>query len=200
MPAKKSWIGKRFGKLLVIQEMPNGKVKTQCDCGAVTVVSRGNLTNLHTKSCGCLRGKNLYKHGNSYKPEYKTWRSMIDRCTNVKNKSYKDYGGRGITVCREWLESFDVFFFDMGNRPGNSYSIDRIDNNKGYSKINCRWATRSQQQKNKRAPKERSGLKITGPDVLHIKGLRDICALSFVAIGSLYHVSESTVRHAYYNR
>lgn len=84
-------------------------------------------------------------------PEYNVWISMRRRCMCETDKSYPDYGGRGITICRRW-DSFPAFLEDMGKRPSLDHSIDRIDNNAGYYPGNCRWATRSQQQKNKRPP------------------------------------------------
>jgi len=80
--------------------------------------------------------------------EYQCWRDMKRRCYDPQHKNYKGYGGRGITVCDRWLNSFDDFVFDMGLRPSPEYSIDRIDNSKGYYIENCRWATRSEQSRN----------------------------------------------------
>jgi hypothetical protein len=92
-----------------------------------------------------------YKHGGYLGgkeiPEHYTWRTMLARCTNPKNKQYPLYGGRGITVCARWLD-YANFLADMGSRP-EGMSLDRVDNNKGYAPDNCRWATRSQQQRNK---------------------------------------------------
>ena len=89
-------------------------------------------------------------HGMSYSPEYETWKRLKQRCGNKNNTSYKNYGGRGIAVCDKWKNSFEYFFKDMGKRPTNKYTLDRINNDLGYFKKNCRWATRSQQNRNHR--------------------------------------------------
>jgi hypothetical protein len=89
------------------------------------------------------------KHGGRNTPEYRSWHSMRDRCLCKTNRAYPDYGGRGITVCARWND-FAKFIADMGQRPSLEHSIDRIDNDRGYEPGNCRWATRSQQQRNRR--------------------------------------------------
>lgn len=89
------------------------------------------------------------KHGLSHLPEYYVWKAMIDRCYNPKNKTYHRYGGRGITVCDRWRHSFENFLADMGRRPSNAYSLNRIDNDGNYEKINCEWATCTAQQNNR---------------------------------------------------
>lgn len=129
-----------------------------CDCGKEVIANTGNLNNGHTKSCGCLRTETIIKlsttHGQSTiktTPEYNTWRSMYARCYNKQNKSYKNYGKRGISVCKRWRFSFENFFADMGNKPSNIHSLDRYPNNNGnYKKSNCRWATPRQQSNNRR--------------------------------------------------
>lgn len=91
------------------------------------------------------------KHGLGKSIEYNTWHSMKQRCTNPKNTNYKNYGAKGISICDRWLESFANFYKDMGNRPDVTYTLDRVDNRKGYSPDNCRWATPYQQIVNRGA-------------------------------------------------
>lgn len=96
----------------------------------------------------------MTKHGHSKRGRwskiYRAWADIIQRCTNSNNKQWKNYGGRGIIICDRWLYSFTNFLKDMGKPPGSEYSIDRIDNNKGYYKENCQWATPKQQARNTR--------------------------------------------------
>jgi hypothetical protein len=111
---------------------------------------------------GCLNtsGKTYEKHNYVGTKEYTSWSNMRRRCYDKNNKSYKNYGGRGITVCDRWNDSFLLFIEDMGEKPSIDYSLDRIDNNKGYSKENCRWADRTTQNKNQRLRKDnKSGVK-----------------------------------------
>jgi hypothetical protein len=132
-------------------------VLCQCKCGKTTVVRVELIAREGNSSCGCHR-KEFYtrprEKGKTNKtrnlPEYHTWRTMKDRCLNPNNHNYKGYGGRGITVSSEWAESFDRFLLDMGKRPSDKHSLDRIDNEKGYNKENCRWADTYQQSTNKR--------------------------------------------------
>lgn len=153
MPRLINLIGQKFGKLTAIKRIDNNQCSTnkwlcECECKQEKVVTENNLTNGNTNSCGCLKIKHGHNKNGKQSIKYKSWSSMVQRCTNINNRRYKEYGGKGIAVCEEWLQ-FEIFDKDMpGWKP--ELQIDRINNNQGYCKENCRWATRKQQQRNKR--------------------------------------------------
>lgn len=138
--------GKRFGRLMVIAKNDStGERSTWecvCDCGNKATVRGDSLKSGNTQSCGCLHKDAITKHGDSRKTNslYVTWKNMIKRCTDQNHKAWMNYGGRGITVCDEWKE-YAQYKKDMGERPFPKAQVDRINNNKGYSKDNCRWVS-----------------------------------------------------------
>jgi len=127
----------------------------ECSCGETREVREDSLKARDSLYCiRCKARKNRAqatpKHGRTGTAEYRVWDAMIQRCTNSRTKAYKNYGGRGITVCYRWRFSFEAFCKDMGERPSDTHTIDRIDNDRGYFQGNCRWATRSEQSRNHR--------------------------------------------------
>lgn len=151
--------GKKFGSLTAIKLIEKEKDgflwEFKCDCGAKVVMYDGMIKCGVVKDCGCGESnpKNIEISEweiNARKKLYKKYLSMKERCCNKRSEIYKRYGGRGIKICKEWLDSFDDFYnWAIGNGWVDGKSIDRINNKKGYSPSNCRWATKQEQERNK---------------------------------------------------
>lgn len=167
-----SMTGRVFGRWTVVgpgspRIRANGKRRAMwlclCSCGSLRLVDQSNLLSGGSLSCGCYHSEvvtaSQTTHGCSPlgRPtaEYRAWQAMINRCTNPNYKSWKHYGGRGITVCQRWLDGFQNFLEDMGLRPEDKQTLDRKNTNGNYEPDNCRWATWVEQANNKR-PKQKA--------------------------------------------
>lgn len=153
-------VGYRFGKLSVIArvEPPIGRTKfvCNCDCGNQTIANGEDIKSGNTTSCGCVKKVIGYtsnlKHGGAsgkFSGAYRSWRSMKQRCKDPNSRGWREYGAVGVTVCDRWLESFENFYADMGDRP-EGYSLERINVFDGYYPANCKWIPLKDQIKNQR--------------------------------------------------
>lgn len=165
-------VGDIFGRLTVLELIPGhlqprrvrNRARVRCGCGAESIVRSSHLVSGNTLSCGCLRrelsaarlarfrvhGQTDQENKRHYTPEYIAWLNAKARVTNPRRQCWKNYGGRGIRMAAEWLHDFAAFFAHIGLRPGSGYTLDRIDNDRGYEPGNVRWATRLVQRHNRR--------------------------------------------------
>ena len=198
MPSIRDWTGKRQGKLLVIRQVDSrsdGQAmwECRCDCGALAIKSSGSLrqgVKSCSSSCGIAESnRRRAKHGVSHGKEWRAWTAAKQRCFNEKHPQYANYGGRGISMCKEWADDFAKFYQHIGPAPSSdrSASLDRIDNGKNYEPGNVRWASMKQQIGNRRVTRrieidgktmtateacERYNLPYTTIDARYRKGLR----------------------------
>lgn len=155
-------VGQRIGNLIIkgrdstYKSLKYIKVICECDCGNIKTYYSHNITSGSTTSCGCTKNEKLREHSSTHgmtgTPEFRIFECILRRCNNQNASNFERYGGRGITVCDRWQgeNGFQNFYEDMGPKPGDKYSIDRIDNNLGYGPSNCKWSTSTEQAQNRR--------------------------------------------------
>ncbi len=177
---KKDITGFRFGRLVALREvgqLSRGRTMywlCRCDCGTEKPIARGSLGR-STKSCGCFRREHtrdaFTKHGQSKLREYGVWKAMVRRCHAPNEPAYDHYGGRGIIVCDRWRFSFANFLTDMGKRPSDGHSIDRIDPDGPYAPTNCRWVTWDTQAANRRPELARADIRALLEENAYLKSV-----------------------------
>jgi len=195
-------MGKRFGRLVALEKVGNHKTtksamwRCKCDCGKETITDSQCLRRGKTLSCGCFHTERLSAnsktHGMHKTSTYRIWAGLIQRCTNPKRKEWKDYGGRGIKVCKRWLK-FENFLEDMGIRP-KECEIDRIENDSDYFMLNCRWVTKIKNVRNSRKTK------LNVSKVKRIKKLLQSGGLTYKEIARFFNVTKHAIADIATNR
>lgn len=194
-PSYQIAVGTKFGRLEVIEDLRNGNCSVRCACGVVKDVKKTFLKNGRVVSCGCWNREKSTKHGMEGTRVYNTWASMLTRCRNPDNVWFHRYGGRGITVSESWLD-FKNFYADMGDKPEKA-SIERIDNDGPYCKENCRWATHTEQMRNrqKTTKVEYDGKLISVTELAEMHNLRAKTVAARLKSGMSVEDALSKTRH-----
>lgn len=182
--------GDRFGKLIAVAFHHSSANRSSywlysCDCGGEVIARNTHVRKGDVSSCGCIRRERFMKHDMSQTSLFVAWVNMRNRCYKEDNDMFALYGGRGITVCARWLESFQNFYDDMGDKPTDKHSLDRIDSNGNYEPNNCRWSTNHVQTRNRRSNRfyEFKGERLCLSDLAEKYGFKYACINKRLMLG-----------------